>query len=246
MQPLRVTVWNENFHEQTDEPVRLLYPEGMHGAIAKGLSVDAGLQIRTATFDDPEHGLTEDVLKETDVLLWWGHRKHEAVSDAVVERVVRRVWDGMGFLALHSAHISKPFRRLMGTPCMLNWRVADENERVWVVNPAHPIAAGIDQCIEIEKSEMYSEPFGVPEPDESVFISWFKGGEVFRSGCCWRRGLGKIFYFGPGHQTYPIYHHPGVHQVLRNAVRWATPSEAPPIVWARVPPEQARESFAGK
>lgn len=224
MSALRVIVWGENVHEQSDAAVRAIYPKGMHTAIADGLrDLLPAAQIETATFQQPEHGLTEERLAATDVLTWWGHRAHDEVSDAVVERVQRRVLEGMGLLVLHSGHFSKIFKRLMGTTCSLTWRVAGERERLWVCNPGHPIARGLDRCFELPHEEMYGEPFAVPPPEEQVFLSWFEGGEVFRSGCCWRRGNGKIFYFRPGHETYPTYFDPSVRRVLANAVAWARP-----------------------
>jgi trehalose utilization protein len=201
--------------------VRKLYPEGIHGQIASCLARAGDISVATATLDEPEHGLTPDVLAATDVLLWWGHAAHGAVADAVVERVQKRVWEGMGLIVLHSGHFSKLFKRLMGTPCGLSWREAGEVERVWVINPNHPIAAGLPPFFEIEHEEMYGEPFTVPEPLETVFISWFEGGEVFRSGLTYQRGAGRIFYFRPGHEAYPTYHNEMVQAVLVNAVRWA-------------------------
>ena len=218
---IRVTVWGENVHERENPIVAEIYPDGMHRTIADAISEDGDCEVRTATLHDPEHGLTDDVLENTDVLVWWGHAAHGKVADEVVERVLARVWEGMGFIALHSSHYSKPFMRLMGTSCSIIWREAGEKERLWVCNPAHPIARGIDRYFEIENVEMYGEPFAVPTPEEIVFISWFEGGEVFRSGCTWKRGNGKIFYFRPGHEAYPIYYNKSVRLVLRNAVRWA-------------------------
>ena len=220
---LRVTVWNENVHEKKNPDVAKIYPKGMHDSIAKALKIENDLQVRTATLDEREHGLTDKVLDETDVIIWWGHVAHGQVADVIVDRVIKRIWQGMGFVALHSSHYSKIFKRLMGTSCSLTWREAGEKERVWVCNPAHPIARGIDRYFEIENSEMYGEPFAIPMPDEMVFISWFEGGDVFRSGCTWKRGNGKIFYFSPGHEMYPIFFNPSVQLVLRNAVRWAAP-----------------------
>ena len=220
-QPIRVTVWGEFRHEKSNPRVAALYPQGMHETIAASLREQAGLEVRTAWLDQPEHGLTEAMLASTDVLVWWGHMAHGEVSDAVVARVKARVLEGMGLIALHSAHYSKIFKALMGTTCSLKWREANDKERLWVVNPAHPIARGLGEYFEIPTEEMYGEPFGIPEPDELVFISWFTGGEVFRSGATWRRGAGKVFYFRPGHETYPTYHHPQVRLVLANAVRWA-------------------------
>jgi trehalose utilization protein len=220
---IRVTVWGENVHEQLSDVVRSIYPAGMHQTIAAGLAESDDLDPRCATLQEPDHGLTDEVLEATDVLTWWGHKAHDKVDDAIVSRVMARVWEGMGLIALHSAHYSKLFKRLMGTSCSLSWREAGEKERLWVCNPGHPIAQGLGRFFEVSQSEMYGEPFAVPTPDEQVFISWFAGGEVFRSGCTWRRGAGKIFFFSPGHETYPIYYDENVKLVLKNAVRWARP-----------------------
>ena len=214
-------VWGENVHEQENETVRALYPDGMHSCIAQALAEDENISAETATLQEAEHGLSESRLAQTDVLLWWGHAAHGDVDDAVVDRVQRRVWEGMGLIVLHSGHFSKIFKRMMGTPCSLTWREAGERERLWVINPAHPISQGLGPFFELPNVEMYGEPFAVPEPMETVFVSWYEGGEVFRSGLTWQRGAGKIFYFQPGHEVYPIYHDPNVRQVLRNAVNWA-------------------------
>jgi trehalose utilization protein len=224
MKRLSVIVWGENVHEHRNPKVGAIYPEGMHEAIAAGLRASgADIEVTTATLQQPEHGLTTERLAATDVLVWWGHMAHGEVSDAIVDRVQARVLEGMGLIVLHSGHYSKIFKRLMGTTCSLTWREADERERLWVCNPGHPIAAGIDRCFELPAEEMYGEPFGIPAPDEQVFISWFEGGEVFRSGCCWHRGNGRIFYFRPGHETYPTYKDANVRRVIANAVRWAAP-----------------------
>ena len=218
---IRVTVWNEFRHERNDEEVRQIYPKGIHYVIAGFLSQQPDMQIQTATLDEPEHGLSEAVLETTDVLLWWGHQAHTEVSDHVVARVQQRVLAGMGLIVLHSAHESKIFKSLMGTGCSLKWREAGERERLWCIEPEHPIAAGIGEFIDLPNTEMYGERFDIPAPEEVVFISWFEGGEVFRSGCTFQRGNGKIFYFRPGHETYPIYANPQVQQVIQNAIRWA-------------------------
>ena len=233
---IRVTVWSEYRHEKRSERVAQVYPEGIHGAIAAGLNELEGIEARTATLDEPEHGLTDEVLANTDVLTWWGHMAHREVSDDVVERVHKRVLDGMGLLVLHSAHFSKIFKRLMGTTCDLKWREADEKERIWVVSPGHPIVEGIGEYIEIEREEMYGEHFDIPEPETLVFVSWFPGGEIFRSGCCYQRGAGKIFYFRPGHESYPTYFHPDVRKVIGNAVRWAAPVAGPRRVFGKSQP----------
>ncbi len=218
---MNVTVWNENRHEQQNPVVREIYPKGIHGAIASFL--EEAFNVRTATLDEPDHGLTQEVLDGTDVLIWWGHLAHGEVSDEVVERVKQRVLDGMGLIVLHSGHFSKIFKTLMGTSCDLKWREADEKERIWIVDPSHPIADGIGESIELEKEEMYGEHFDIPAPDQLVMVSWFEGGEIFRSGCTYQRGNGKIFYFRPGHETYPTYHHQDVQKVIANAVKWAAP-----------------------
>lgn len=233
---IRVTVWNEYRHEKENPGVSAIYPDGIHGTIASFLRADGEIETRTATLDEPEHGLTAETLAETDVLIWWGHRAHDEVRDEVVARTMRRVHDGMGLIALHSAHFSKLFTALMGTRCTLTWRVANDRERLWNLAPAHPITRGIGRFIEIEAEEMYGEPFGIPHPEELLFISWFTGGEVFRSGATWTRGNGRIFYFRPGHETYPTYHHPEVRTVIRNAVRWARPSAIVPQVAENVQP----------
>jgi trehalose utilization protein len=216
----RVLIWNEFRHERATEAVRRLYPDGIHEALAWPLRA-AGFAVATATLELPEQGLSDAALAGADVLIWWGHAAHEEVSDESVERVRRHVLGGLGLIVLHSAHYSKIFRRLMGTTCSLGWRVDGERERVWVVAPAHRIAEGLGPYFEIEAEEMYSEFFDIPEPDELVLVSWFKGGEVFRSGCAWRRGFGRVFYFRPGHETFPTYHQAPVQRVIANAVRWA-------------------------
>ncbi len=224
----RVTIWNEYRHERNDEEVARVHPDGIHGTLAAALR-DGGLpEVRTATLDEPEHGLTEGVLDATDVLLWWSHLAHDEVADGVVERVHERVLGGMGLIVLHSGHFSKIFRRLMGTSCDLKWRLGDR-ERLWVVAPGHPIAEGLGEYIDLKEEEMYGEPFDVPPPEEVVLVSWFGGGDFFRSGCCYKRGRGRIFYFRPGHETNRSYHDPDVQLVIRNAVRWAapTPGKAP-------------------
>jgi len=158
---------------------------------------------------------------------------HDGVSDAIAERVQQAVLSGMGLIVLHSAHFSKPFRRLMGTNCSLYWREADDSERLWNLEPSHPIMAGIPDYLELEREEMYGERFDVPRPDELLMLSWFSGGEVFRSLCTWQRGHGKVVYFRPGHETYPTYHNPQIQRIIHNASLWAartlnSPTQAAP------------------
>jgi trehalose utilization protein len=232
----RITVWGENRHERSDPKLAKIYPDGMHGAIAAGLKAHGFECVRTATLDEPEHGLSEAVLAETDVLTWWGHMAHDEVREDIVARVHARVLDGMGLIVLHSGHYSRLFKKLMGTTCELKWREAGEKERIWVVEPGHPIADGLDQYIEIDHEEMYGERFDIPAPDTVVFLSWFPGGEVFRSGCCFTRGRGKIFYFRPGHESFPTYYHAGVRRVIANAARWAKPSQGPKPIFGNYQP----------
>lgn len=220
---MNVLIWNEFRHEKQDKEVAEIYPEGIHNALKDFLKTD-DIQVDTATLDEENHGITEEKLAKTDVMLWWGHLAHHEVADEIVEKVHQRVLEGMGLIVLHSGHLSKIFRKLMGTGCDLKWREADEKERMWVVNPSHPIVEGIGEYIELEKEEMYGEHFDIPAPDELVLISWFEGGEVFRSGCTYRRGHGKIFYFRPGHESYPTYYHKDVQRVLQNAVQWVKPT----------------------
>lgn len=217
---MNIVIWNENRHEKTSTTVREIYPNGIHEAIASFLKDDFE-NVKTATLDEEHHGLTAEVLEETDVLIWWGHVAHDEVKDEIVEKVKARVLAGMGLIVLHSGHFSKIFKTLMGTSCDLKWRVADEKERLWVVDPSHPIAEGVGEFIELEKEEMYGEHFDIPTPDELVFVSWFAGGEVFRSGATFKRGKGKIFYFRPGHETYPTFHNKDIQRVIINAVKWA-------------------------
>ena len=240
--PIRITVWNEYRHELDDShPAGKIYPEGIHGAIAQGLR-EHGFEVRTATLDEPDHGLTDEVLASTDVLTWWGHMAHGEVRDEIVDRVQARVLDGMGLIVLHSGHFSKIFRRLMGTSCDLKWREANDNERIWVLEPGHPIAEGLGECIELGEEEMYGERFDIPAPEALVFVSWFTGGEVFRSGCCYTRGAGKIFYFRPGHERHPTYYNPDIARVIRNGVHWVAPGDGPRRTFDWVPALEAIEA----
>ncbi|MFS0750744.1 ThuA domain-containing protein [Oceanobacillus sp. 1P07AA] len=232
---MNVVVWNEYRHEKQNETVANIYPEGIHGTIANFLKTE-DFHVKTATLDEPNHGLSNDLLEETDVLIWWGHKAHDEVSDEIVEKVKQRVLDGMGLIVLHSGHFSKVFKSLMGTGCDLKWREAGEKERIWNVDPTHPITQGIGQYFEIPQEEMYGEHFDIPTPDELVFISWFEGGEVFRSGATFKRGRGKIFYFRPGHETHPTYHQKEVQQVIVNGVRWAKNTDTPVHNYGNVKP----------
>ncbi|MBA2123717.1 trehalose utilization protein ThuA [bacterium Unc6] len=228
---VRITIWNEFRHERKNEAVKKIYPQGMHTVIAKGLKKQSQFlipylrfKIKTATLDEPSHGLTDEVINSTDVLIWWGHIAHNEVKDEIVKKVQNRILEGMGLIVLHSGHYSKIFRVLLGTNCSLKWREAAEKERLWNIQPSHLITEGIGEYIELPNTEMYGERFDIPDPDEIIFISWFEGGEVFRSGITFRRGAGKIFYFRPGHETYPIYYNSQIIKVITNACKWAAPN----------------------
>ncbi len=234
MSPPRITIWNEGRHEKQSPAVRAVYPDGIHETLARPLR-ERGWPVRVATLDDPEQGLPPTVLEETDVLLWWGHLAHGEVRPELVDRVQARVLAGMGLIVLHSGHYSQIFRRLMGTSCDLKWREAGEQERLWVTAPDHPIAAGLGEGFTIPRAEMYGEFFDIPAPETLVFVSWFAGGEVFRSGCCYRRGRGRVFYFRPGHETYPIYYQPEVQRVIANAILWAAPGAIAPLSFGHRP-----------
>ena len=235
---MKVLIWNENIHEKEMPQITEMYPGGLHGFIASFLKSD-DVEVSTATLDDPECGLTEEVLAQTDVLVWWGHAGHHLVPDEVVERVHNHILSGMGLIVLHSGHFSKIFKRINGTSCSLKWRDGAK-ERLWTIKPNHPIAEGVDETFTIDCEEMYGEPFDIAEPMETIFMGWFNGGEVFRSGCTWVRGNGKIFYFQPGHETNTAYHNKNVQRILKNAVKWACPikKNIPPICTRVEPLEQ--------
>ncbi len=221
---IKVTVWNEFRHEKNEPRIKELYPEGIHGALRDALMECGDFEVTTVTLDMPENGLTDDILNNTDVLMWWGHMAHGEVSDKVVEKVRERVLrDGMGFFPIHSGHHSKPFRAILGTTGDLSWG-ANQQEIVWNILPQHPIAEGIPERFELTE-EMYGEPFYIPAPDELVFASWFANGNIFRSGCCYYRGMGKIFYFQPGHEECKSLYNPYVRRIIRNGVRWLAPSD---------------------
>ncbi|MGC9347104.1 MAG: ThuA domain-containing protein [Anaerolineae bacterium] len=234
MDPIKVTVWNEYRHEKQHDKVAEVYPDGIQVAIAEPLR-GQGFDVKTATLDEPEHGLTEEVLANTDVLIWWGHMAHAEVKDEIVERVHKRVLEGMGLIVLHSGHFSKIFKKLMGTTCNLKWREIGEKERVYVIEPGHPIAEGLGEYFEVPHAEMYGERFDIPAPDTLVFVSWFQGGNLFRSGCCYHRGAGKVFYFRPGHETYRVFYQDEVKRVMANAVRWAAPVAGPKVTFGHRP-----------
>lgn len=220
---IRVTVWNEYIHERELPEIAKVYPDGIHETIADFLGKEEDIQVRVATLDMPEQGVPEEVLQETDVLIWWGHAAHDVLTDEHAARVARHVQCGMGFVALHSAHFCKPMKLLLGTSMTLKWKHGDR-EKLFVLNPAHPIAEGIPESFELEQEELYGEYFDIPKPDDIIFAGWFESGAVFRSGVTFTRGNGKIFYFQPGHEEYPVYKNPVIQKVIVNAVRWAKPT----------------------
>jgi len=218
---INVLVWNEYRHEQLEESVRKIYPEGIHKAIGAFLQED-DVNVYYGTLEMEECGLSQEAVDKADVIMWWGHMAHGEVPDELVERVHQAVLKGTGLIVLHSGHESKLFKKVMGTPCDLHWRDGDR-ERVWCINPTHPIADGIPEYFELEHEEMYGEPFGIPNPDDIIFMGWFAGGEVFRSGCTFTRGWGKVFYFQPGHEGHENFYNEYIQKIIKNAVRWAAP-----------------------
>lgn len=219
---LKVLIYNEFVHERDKKnKASVIYPDGIHMVLKDALKDE--FEVKTVTLDTCDL-ITEDLLNETDVIIWWGHVRHKQVPDEVAQRVQQAVLGGMGMVTLHSGHDSKPFKLLMGTNCHLKWREDGDYERIWVCKPSHPIVQGIDRFIMLEHEETYGEPFGIPEPDETILIGGYEGGEVFRSGCCWQKENGKIFYFQPGHETFPTYYNKDVIKVIKNAINWAAPT----------------------
>lgn len=219
---MKIVIYNEHNEHHTQGDTLKSYPNGIHGALEELFKAN-NHEVKVFTHKNINN-LTKEDLDDCDVMVWWGHMMHWHVEDSIVDLVCDSVLKGMGFIALHSSHLAKPFKKLMGTSCTLKWREIGEKERVWVVDPQHEIAKGLNEYFEIPHEEMYGEHFDIPTPDELVFIGWFAGGEVFRSGCCYKRGYGKVFYFQPGHETNPVYYQKDVQQVLLNAVNWAKPN----------------------
>lgn len=224
---IKVTIFNEYKHEQESEIVKAVYPDGIHQQLKSFLECDE-ISVRTVTqYDEnmeliPDCGLTDEILADTDVLMWWGHGAHRYVPDEVVEKCYNNIHQGMGVIFLHSSHFSKLFKKLMGTTCTLKWRDG-EKERLWNINPVHPIMRGIGEYVDIPAEEMYGERFDIPTPDELLMIGTYSSHEVFRSACTWQRGYGKIFYFQPGHESNPTYKIPEIQTIIKNAVQWAKP-----------------------
>lgn len=270
--PLRVLVWDEQQPQQ-----KQAYGDKFLGeTIAAHLAGKPGITVKTTNLDSPEQGLEAATLDATDVVVWWGHVKNGALTDLHAERLVARVRDGkLALIALHSAHWSKPFVRLMQdraksdalaqvpsneratakweylnetilykapqrsdpfTPSLAHaggvWRLTlplcvfpayrpdGAPSHVTTLLPRHPIAAGLPAKWDVAQTEMYDEPFHVPPPDAVIFEERWDQGEHFRSGCVWQVGKGRVFYFRPGHETYPVYQQAEPLRVIENAVRW--------------------------
>ena len=218
---INVTIWHEYRHEKVNSDVRAVYPDGIHGKIKSFLESDE-IRVTLASLDDPDQGLPDSVLNSTDVLMWWGHIAHKEVSDELVEKIKSRVYAGMGFVAMHSAHHSKPFKEIVGTTGDLTWSRRNQTAIVWNVAPTHPIAEGIPAHFELFE-EMYGEPFYIPKPDDLIFATWYEDGNIFRGGVTFTRGLGKIFYFHPGHETCKSFDNEYVQRILKNGVKWCAP-----------------------
>ncbi len=235
--PLRVTVWDEN-----KPHIEEYYPAGIRGAVADAIKGD-GVEVTIAHLDEPDQGISEDLLENTDVLVWWGHARHGEVDDELAAKIKQRVHHGgMGLVVLHSGHYSKPFRATLDCTGHLKggWRESDDTEEITVCAPWHPIAEGVSNFT-LEAEEMYGGPFGTPPVEVLIFQSFFpKGGEVFPCGAVWTvgdgvdldftsgpgngvgqgKGIGRVFYFRPGHETYPTYFHSEVKTIIRNGVLW--------------------------
>lgn len=222
---INVVIWNEFRHEKRDPAVAQIYPDGIHACIRDFLKEDDNLNITLAALDDPDQGISDELLNKTDVLFWWGHMAHGEVDDKLVEKIRNRVYAGkMGLIVLHSGHHSKVFRSIVGATGNLSWG-RNQKEVVWNLMPQHPIAAGIPDHFILKSEELYAEPFYIPQPDQLVFGGWYEDGHIFRSGCCFFRGVGKIFYFQPGHEYCRSFYNPYVQRIIRNAVEWVKPAD---------------------
>ncbi len=241
---IRVLIWNEFCHEQTNENVKAIYPDGIHNCIREFLGSNEEFLIRTATLDQENIGLSDEILENTDVLIWWAHIRHNDVPDEWVEKIYNRVQAGMGFIALHSAHHSKIFRKLMGTTGNLQWRESRDYERLWNIAPNHPVMKGVPEYFELDGEETYGERFDIPTPDDLLMIGWYSGGEVFRSVCTFTRGLGRILYVQPGHETFPTFKNQHIQKIITNGVYWAAPNCTVELTCphSKISPEERRKT----
>ena len=159
-----MVVWSEGTAPKN------VYPDDINTAIAEGLKPMKGWDVVTANLKDPDQGLPDAMLNSANVLIWWGHQKHGDVKDELVQKIVKRVnEDGMGFIATHSAHYSKPLKALLGTNCGWKYYIDDGTPVELIVKaPKHPIAKGIKNFT-IPKTERYGDPFEVPTPETLIF-----------------------------------------------------------------------------
>ena len=226
----KVVVWSEG-SANVDEGSKKVYPEDINTAIAEGLAPlkARGWEIVKATLGDPDQGISDELLAGTDVLIWWGHKKHGEVKNELVDKIDQRVRDGkMGFIATHSSHFAKPFKKLMGTACSWGEYVVDGTSvEILVKEPSHPICRGV-RSFKLPKIERYGEPFAVPAPEAVPLDGRYTKPDgktaPARMGLCWAVGKGKVFYFTPGHETYDDYYRPEVRRIFVNAVQWAAPA----------------------
>ena len=233
MTKLRVTVWSEVIDPVLEPRAVTYYPDDINVYLAEFLSIEHDFEVRTANLRQKENGLSQEILNDTDVLVWWSHLYDDQVSDETAQRVAETVLNGMGILFLHASLGSKPAKILLGTNSNTGkYREIGEKEKIWVVDRSHPVVDGMEkEYIEIPASEMYGEPYGIPTPDDIVFISWFEGGEVLRSGVDWKKGAGKVFFFAPGHEEFPVYYHSEIQKAVKNIVRWLKPVKGPEITF---------------
>ncbi|MFH1372026.1 MAG: ThuA domain-containing protein [Planctomycetota bacterium] len=217
-----VVVWSEGTAPKN------VYPNDICGAIAEGLKELKDWDVVEARLSDPNQGLPDELLNRADVLIWWGHKKHNQVRDGLVDKIVSRVKDeGMGFISLHSSHFARPNIKLMGTPCSWKEYLGDSNTlKITVKDPNHPIARGVEDFT-IYHDERYSEPYAVPQPLAVVFEGTYTldngGTDTSRQGLTWEIGKGRVFYFQPGHETNPVFFDPNIRRIISNAVEWAAP-----------------------
>lgn len=222
---MNVLIWAEDKPlEEHKEGMKKIYPNGIEKRLADILMVNEDMKIKTATMQDEDQGFSPEVLEQTDVLILWSHKHWRELEDIHVDEVCNRVKEGMGLVVLHSGHASKIFSELLGTRTQqLHWRENDERQRYYIVSPLHPIVAGIEEeYFDIPMDETYWEYFNIPQPEEQILLTSSEEGEVFRSGCIWKRGKGTIFYFQAGHETYPVYYQKEVMVIITNAVRYCS------------------------
>ena len=215
--PIRVRIWCEGTAPKS------VYPRDIDGALGDFLGKRKDLVVSRARLDDADVGLSDGALDATDALIWWGRLRHADLPDSRARAIAARVRAGkLGFIALHASCLSKPFVELMGGPCELGgFREDGRPERVEIKDRDHPIARGVAPFT-IPRTSMFAEPFKVPKPDSIVMMSTFDRGETFRSGMTWTVQKGRVAYFRPGHDGFPVFFHPSVRQVIANSVAWSS------------------------